>query len=249
MAAARVPRTCAAISPIDIFAMNPTFSILRSLLPRVPSTTCRARRPLPIAKLPARSFSATVASSAADPNQPLQQESEASRRREETLQESTPDAEEEEAIPNRNPSPAAGPSLSKDNTPKTETTPRASSRPFPTRSESDWDFVNTSRRITGTVIRSDTMAKTVAVATNRQHFDRFLQKHYTRPSKTLVHDPADILVEGDVIEYGLFGPMERAERMKMGKGKRVKYVLRRVVTPFGASVHQRAKKRMMATEG
>jgi ribosomal protein S17 len=100
-------------------------------------------------------------------------------------------------------------------------------------------LLKTGRRITGTVIRTHTMAKTVAVATNRQRFDRFLQKHYTRPSKTLVHDPEEILVEGDVIEYGVFPPLERAERIKMGKGKRVKYVLVRVVTPFGTPLKQR----------
>jgi ribosomal protein S17 len=120
---------------------------------------------------------------------------------------------------------------------------------FPKSNPSDSGFVKTSRRITGTVIRTDTMAKTAAVATTRQHFDRFLQKHYTKPSKTLVHDPQDVLVEGDVIEYGLFAPAERAERIKMGKGKRVKYVLRRVVTPFGSPLDERAKNGRMVREG
>lgn len=83
------------------------------------------------------------------------------------------------------------------------------------------------------------MAKTVAVATTRQYFDRFLQKHYTRASKTLVHDPNEMLVEGDVIEYALFPPAERAQRIKMGKGKRVKYLVVRVVTPFGMPLEQR----------
>jgi ribosomal protein S17 len=83
------------------------------------------------------------------------------------------------------------------------------------------------------------MAKTVAVSTNRQYFDRFLQKHYTKPSKTLVHDPNETLVEGDVIEYGLFPPAERRERIEKGKGKRVKYVVRGVVTPFGVPLDQR----------
>ena len=87
------------------------------------------------------------------------------------------------------------------------------------------------------------MAKTVAVSTTRQHFDRFLQKHYTRPSKTLVHDPQETLVEGDVIEYGLFPPFERAERIKKGKGKGVKYVVREVVTPFGMPLDQRLSRR------
>jgi ribosomal protein S17 len=85
------------------------------------------------------------------------------------------------------------------------------------------------------------MSKTVAVATTRQYFDRYLQTHYTKPSKVLVHDPQDMLVEGDVIEYGLFPPMERAQRIKMGKGKRVKYTVMRVVTPFGVPPEQRGK--------
>lgn len=86
------------------------------------------------------------------------------------------------------------------------------------------------------------MSKTVAVSTTRQYFDRFLQKHYTKPSKTLVHDPTEMLVEGDVIEYGLFPPAERAQRIKMGKGKRVKYMVLRVVTPFGVPLEQRGKR-------
>jgi ribosomal protein S17 len=84
------------------------------------------------------------------------------------------------------------------------------------------------------------MSKTVAVATTRQYFDRFLQTHYTKSSKVLVHDPQEMLIEGDVIEYGLFPPVERAHRMKMGKGKRVKYVVMRVVTPFGVPLEQRS---------
>ena len=84
------------------------------------------------------------------------------------------------------------------------------------------------------------MSKTVAVSTNRQHFDLFLQKHYTKPVRTLVHDPDQTLVEGDVIEYGLFPPAERDERIKKGKGKRVKYVVKSVVTPFGIPLDQRA---------
>ena len=83
------------------------------------------------------------------------------------------------------------------------------------------------------------MAKTVAVSTNRQYFDRSFQKHYTKASKALVHDPNETLVRGDVIEYGVFPPVERAERIKSGKGKRVKYVVRDVVTPFGIPLDKR----------
>jgi len=83
------------------------------------------------------------------------------------------------------------------------------------------------------------MSKTVAVSTNRQHFDRFLQKHYTKAAKALVHDPDQTLVEGDVVEYGLFPAQERAHRIRTGRGKKVKYVVRSVVTPFGVPLDQR----------
>ena len=94
------------------------------------------------------------------------------------------------------------------------------------------------------------MAKNVAVSTNRQHFDRFLQKQYTKPFKPVVHDPAKTLVKGDVIEYGLFSPVEWAERILKGKWKvkRVKYVVRNVVTPFGTPLKQRAPKRGVMQE-
>jgi ribosomal protein S17 len=134
-------------------------------------------------------------------------------------------------------------------TPKAPTTPSKSRSPSVKPTKSDRAFLETSRRITGTVIRTYTMAKTVAVSTNRQHFDRFLQKHHTKPSKTLVHDPKETLVEGDVIEYGLFPPVERAERIQQGKGKRVKYVLRGVVTPFGAPLDQRVPRAGTGREG
>ena len=83
------------------------------------------------------------------------------------------------------------------------------------------------------------MSKTVSVTSRRQYFDRFLQKHFTKPTRTLVHDPAEILVEGDVIEYVAFEPEQRRLRLEKGKGKRVKFVLKAVVTPFGSAVEDR----------
>ncbi len=83
------------------------------------------------------------------------------------------------------------------------------------------------------------MSKTVAVHSNRQYFDKFLQRHYTQPFKTLVHDPNEILVEGDTIEYSLFDIETRKERKQKGRGKRVRYVVREVVTPFGVGVEER----------
>ena len=78
-----------------------------------------------------------------------------------------------------------------------------------------------------------------------QHFDSFLQKHYTRPLHEKVHDPSNILHEGDVITYGLFPPSERAKREAIGKlggterKRGVRFTLREVVTPFGTPVDQR----------
>lgn len=86
------------------------------------------------------------------------------------------------------------------------------------------------------------MQKTVRVTRTVQVWHRHFQKHYKRPHHDLVHDPTNILAEGDVVTYGPFPAAERAERVAMGKMGRdhgVKYVLREVVTPFGTAVEQR----------
>lgn len=83
------------------------------------------------------------------------------------------------------------------------------------------------------------MKKTVAVRTHRQVFDKYLKKHWIQRVDTLVHDPEEILVEGDVVVFGHFSSEERAERIKRGK-KTVKFVLKRVITPFGLPLDQRS---------
>jgi ribosomal protein S17 len=243
MATARIPRFCASISSIDNFLMNSTYTLSRSLAPRshVLSSRYRARPRRPIVTSSPRKFS-TTATKASDSIDPLRQETKATKRQD-TLQEystTAPDitAKEPAAHASNTPSSNAHASVTEP-TPKALVTPSQPLSPSSTQPASDLDFLATSRRITGTVIRTHTMAKTVAVSTNRQYFDRFLQKHYTKPSKTLVHDPNETLIEGDIIEYGLFPPAERRERIQKGKGKRVKYVVRGVVTPFGVPLDQR----------
>ena len=171
-------------------------------------------------QLPPRNFSTTV-QPLSESVEPVQQERQVSERPSET-------AHEHEAA-------GAKPTAEIQHNPA-----RHTPSPVLQRTESDWEYLKTARRITGTVIRTHTMSKTVAVATTRQYFDRRLQTHYTKPSKVLVHDPQEMLIEGDVIEYGLFPPVERAQRIKMGKGKRVKYMVMRVVTPFGVPLEQRS---------
>ena len=114
-------------------------------------------------------------------------------------------------------------------------------------SESDRLFLQTAPRWVGTVTRTGSMVKTVRVTYNEQRFDKFLQKNYTKPARALVHDPEQTLVEGDVIEYGLFPPTEQQLRKDKGRGKCVKYVVRGVVTPFGTPLDQRVPKRGFAT--
>jgi ribosomal protein S17 len=240
MATTRIPRFCASISAIDNFTMN----MNRGFTSRshVLSSRCRAGPQRPIAASSPRTFS-TAAAKASDLVDPLRQETEATKRREDTLQEHSVTSHDTTA---KEPAAHASNTLASNahasvtqSTPQASVTPSQPPSPSSTRPASDLEFLATSRRITGTVIRTRTMAKTVAVSTNRQYFDRFLQKHYTKPFKTLVHDPNETLVEGDVIEYGLFPPVERRERIQKGKGKRVKYVVRGIVTPFGVPLDQR----------
>jgi ribosomal protein S17 len=244
MAVARIPRFCASISSIDNFTMSSTHTLSRGLAPRsqVLSSRCRARPQRPVVTSSSCKFSTTTTKAPASID-PLLQETTATKRREDTLQEhsaTAPHIAAKKPAPHASSTPSSNAHASvAQPTLKASVTPSQPPSPSSTRPASDLDFLATSRHITGTVIRTHTMAKTVAVSTNRQYFDRFLQKHYTKPSKTLVHDPNETLVEGDVIEYGLFPPAERRERIQKGKGKRVKYVVRGVVTPFGVPLDQR----------
>jgi hypothetical protein len=91
------------------------------------------------------------------------------------------------------------------------------------------------------------MRKTVRVSRNVQVWDQQLQKYYTRAAHALVHDPDDLLVEGDVVRYGGFPPSIEKDRREKGrpvatKGK-VAFAVFDVLTPFGSTVAQRVQAR------
>jgi hypothetical protein len=102
----------------------------------------------------------------------------------------------------------------------------------------DEEYMRTQPLVTGTVSRTGTMTKTVAVTTNHRRLDKYTQTHHVQEETKLVHDPKGILVEGDVIKYQHFPPNHYADRITRGKGK-VKFVLREVVTAFGIPVEER----------
>jgi len=246
MATARMSRFCVALPSIENLTLNTAPYLRRTTSSRqqVSSKPYRTRNLLPKTGLHTRRYSAS-ARSASDSTEPLQQQNEASQRRAETLRESTVEftgtrTQTETSVPATNTSfPHPNATTTTETTTNIPPEPSETSTQTPSPFQSDIEFIETSRRIVGIVTRTGTMSKTVAVSTNRQHFDRFLQKHYTKAAKTLVHDPGEMLVEGDVIEYGLFPPQERAHRIRTGRGKRVKYVVRNVVTPFGVPLDQR----------
>lgn len=107
------------------------------------------------------------------------------------------------------------------------------------------------------------MRKTVRVSRTVQVWDKFLRKHWKKTAHDLVHDPHDILNEGDVITYGPFPPSMRAAREQKQQGdnhgqiggansnnkKQVRYVLREVITPFGSPVETRASRVVGSPEG
>jgi RNA recognition motif-containing protein len=105
-------------------------------------------------------------------------------------------------------------------------------------SKQDEEYTRTQPLKTGTVSRTGTMLKTVAVTTNHRRLDKYTQTHHVQEETELVHDPQGILVEGDLIKYQHFPPDLYAERAMRGK-KNVKFVLKEVVTPFGIPVEDR----------
>lgn len=102
----------------------------------------------------------------------------------------------------------------------------------------DQKYIRTQPLVTGTVTRTGTMTKTVAVTTNHRRLDKYTQTHHVQKETELVHDPVGILVEGDVIKYQHFPPNYYAERAARGKGQ-VKFVLKEIVSPFGTPVEER----------
>ncbi|KAI1608447.1 hypothetical protein EDD36DRAFT_469333 [Exophiala viscosa] len=116
----------------------------------------------------------------------------------------------------------------------------------------DAAFLSSTFSLTGHVSRVGTMRKTVHVSRTVQVWDAYLQKHYKRSTHDLVHDPQDILNEGDVITYGPFPPSLREPREQKGQlgGKnRVRFILRDVITPFGTPVDQRSPRVVGSPEG
>ncbi|EXJ60106.1 hypothetical protein A1O7_04258 [Cladophialophora yegresii CBS 114405] len=123
---------------------------------------------------------------------------------------------------------------------------------------SDLLFLSTSPTQIATVTRIGTMQKTVRATRNILTFHAPYQKYYTRPTHVLVHDPHNLLHEGDVIRYGGFPPSWRAQRDARGqivvkrhrprdrngvvKELGVRHVVREVVTPFGVPVSQRTER-------
>ena len=105
-------------------------------------------------------------------------------------------------------------------------------------SKQDEEYSRTQPLVTGTVTRTGTMLKTVAVTTKHRRLDKYTQTHHVEEETELVHDPQGILTEGDVIKYQHFPPDLYAERSARGKTK-VRFVLREVVTPFGTPVEER----------
>ncbi len=99
------------------------------------------------------------------------------------------------------------------------------------------------------------MNRTVRATHNIQTFHAPYQKHYTRPTHALVHDPHNLLREGDVIRYGEFPPSLRAKRDAKGqtvqksgrpvdrngrvKELGVQYLVREIVSPFGVALGSR----------
>ncbi|EXJ94655.1 hypothetical protein A1O1_03051 [Capronia coronata CBS 617.96] len=116
----------------------------------------------------------------------------------------------------------------------------------------DAAFLATSPQLTGHVTRVGTMRKTVRVSRRIQVWDKVLHKNWKKTAHDLVHDPQDILNEGDVITYGPFPPSMHAAREQRGQTEtdsRVRYVLREVVTPFGSPVEERSSRLVGSPEG
>ncbi|KEF53707.1 uncharacterized protein A1O9_10108 [Exophiala aquamarina CBS 119918] len=108
----------------------------------------------------------------------------------------------------------------------------------------DKAFVEKSSKLVGTVTRTGTMRKTVRVSRNVQVWDAHLQKHYTRASHALVHDPDELLVEGDVVSYVAgFPPSIVKDRLEKGRAVDVKGKVNStvvdVLTPFGRTMADR----------
>lgn len=102
----------------------------------------------------------------------------------------------------------------------------------------DQEYVRSQPLVTGTVSRTGTMSKTVSVTTKRRYLDKLTKTHHFKEESVLVHDPQNILAEGDVIKYQHF-PLDVYEVRKARGKKQVRFVLKEIVTPFGKPIEER----------
>ena len=119
----------------------------------------------------------------------------------------------------------------------------------------DLEYLTTTASHVATVTRVGTMNHTVRCTTRILVRHRKFQKDYTRPTHVFVHDPHNLLLEGDVIRYGEFPPSLREKRDKQGKvvvrrGRKrdrngvvreggVRWMVREIVSPFGLTLEER----------
>lgn len=99
--------------------------------------------------------------------------------------------------------------------PSTPSTRRNLRRPVPSTRPELQNHPAPTYMYTGTITRTGTMAQTVQITRNAQTFDKFLQKHYTRPLRLKAHDPhpAGYLREGDIVEYGAYTQAEKDTKL------------------------------------
>jgi hypothetical protein len=109
------------------------------------------------------------------------------------------------------------------------------------------------------------MNRTVHVSTNILVHHELFRKDFLKPHNVLVHDPNNLLVEGDVVSYGLFPPGLRAKRDRRGtvvqrrkrprdknmmmKVKGVEFMVREIITPFGVPLEKRRPRKVGSEAG
>ena len=81
----------------------------------------------------------------------------------------------------------------------------------------------------------------VQVTRNIPRYSPHLRKYFKFDDRCHVYDPNSALVEGDVIEFHRFSDDEYRARVAAGKGRSVKHVVERILSPFGTGVAEREK--------
>ncbi|KAF2858873.1 nucleic acid-binding protein [Piedraia hortae CBS 480.64] len=84
------------------------------------------------------------------------------------------------------------------------------------------------KEITGVVVSSGKMQKTVKVRVQGQKWNSRIKKFYADPQNHLVHDPNSSLATGDVVKLH-----------RLHVSKRVRHVVSEIVAPFGTPVESR----------